>query len=56
MKVMQVCVCCLQAIGCVVGERIRKCEDCRGCEEDDKGWDIQYTMCIDCSKDEDWKI
>lgn len=60
MKIMQVCIICRNAYGCVVKKdgikTVRSCEDCNGCQEDEKGWDLQYSVCEDCMDDEDFKI
>ncbi|MEF3692252.1 MAG: hypothetical protein V3574_04340 [Candidatus Moraniibacteriota bacterium] len=53
-KTMFVCLVCRQIFGCEIKEagkiEVKRCEKCKNCE-DDKGWDIQYSTCIDCQND-----
>ncbi|MDY0143722.1 MAG: hypothetical protein RBR97_17695 [Bacteroidales bacterium] len=56
MKTMQVCIICLNAYGCVIikdgTKTVRSCKECKDCEEDNEGWDLQYSVCEDCMDDE----
>ena len=53
MQVMQVCVVCGMAYGCVIKRNgiieVRNCDKCSGCE--DGMWDLQYCICPKCEEE-----